>query len=272
MPKLISFGFRGMLIMIVVWAIFYPFFMSKSHVAPIELVPQVAKVQHDGMPYPLRIKPEFREIKSIEERKKAFLDYMTPAVNDVNATLRQKRQQLEGIISRYASSGFLTMEERVQLNHLARYCQKDSRDMDLEQVMALRYCVDEIPAQLVLMQAANESAWGTSRFAVDGNNYFGQWCFRKGCGLVPLERTSGNYEVAKFDSPEASIRSYFRNLNTHNAYRSLRAKRHVLRESNQIVTAQALAQELFRYSQRGYAYVDEITAMIRINQKYFEDE
>ncbi|WP_352256125.1 glucosaminidase domain-containing protein, partial [Pseudoalteromonas sp. 19-MNA-CIBAN-0066] len=40
--------------------------------------------------------------------------------------------------------------------------------------------VDIIPKELALMQAANESAWGTSRFARIGLNFFGQWCYTKG--------------------------------------------------------------------------------------------
>ena len=65
--------------------------------------------------------------------------------------------------------------------------------------------VDVIPPSLALAQGANESAWGTSRFSKEGNNYFGQWCFKLGCGLVPRQRDSGaQHEVAKFDSPRQS--------------------------------------------------------------------
>jgi Bax protein len=127
--------------------------------------------------------------------------------------------------------------------------------------------VDEIPPSLALAQAAIESAWGTSRFAVQGNNLFGQWCYKKGCGLVPLRRDSGSrHEVAKFSSVTQSVNAYMRNLNTHRAYSDLRANRAQLKATEQNVTGHLLAANLLDYSELREVYVEEIRAVIRINK------
>lgn len=133
--------------------------------------------------------------------------------------------------------------------------------------------VDGLPEALVLMQAANESAWGTSRFAKQGKNYFGQWCYRRGCGLVPLQRTEGmNHEVAKFEDIGDSVRSYFRNINTNSAYKTLREIRAQLRADNLGLKSELLAPGLVSYSERGFDYVEDLLAMIRVNKRYISEE
>ena len=46
---------------------------------------------------------------------------------------------------------------------------------------------DVIPVPIALAQAAIESGWGTSRFAIKGNALFGQWAWRDDAGLRPLD-------------------------------------------------------------------------------------
>jgi Bax protein len=127
--------------------------------------------------------------------------------------------------------------------------------------------VDEIPTALVLIQAANESAWGNSRFARQANNYFGQWRFTKGCGLVPLRRNAGaKHEVQYFTSAELSVRAYIHNLNTSPSYKMLRNLRHFLRRQGKPLDAEFLAIGLKDYSERGMDYVRIIQGMIRSNK------
>ena len=100
-----------------------------------------------------------------------------------------------------------------------------------------------------------------------GNNLFGQWCYKAGCGIVPKRRGEGQvHEVASFESVDAAVASYLRNINKHRAYAELRAARAALRAANQPVTGNALANHLLRYSERGMDYVKEIQSMIRINK------
>lgn len=133
--------------------------------------------------------------------------------------------------------------------------------------------MDIIPKELALMQAANESAWGTSRFARIGLNFFGQWCYTKGCGMIPKRRADeAEHEVRAFKSVRAAVKSYFRNINTHEAYRELRRVRAGLRAEKVPIEATALTAGLLSYSERGEDYVSELNDMIRHNRAYFDEE
>ncbi|MGB5324166.1 MAG: glucosaminidase domain-containing protein [Pseudomonadales bacterium] len=127
--------------------------------------------------------------------------------------------------------------------------------------------VDVVPASLVLAQAANESAWGASRFAREGNNFFGIWCFKAGCGLKPQRREAGTkHEVKVFKTVKDGITYYIHTINTGSAYLELRKLRAVYRQQHKKPTGFELAGGLTMYSQRGDAYVKEIRRMIRQNQ------
>ena len=133
--------------------------------------------------------------------------------------------------------------------------------------------VDTIPASLALGQGAYESGYGTSRFALEGNSYFGQWTY-DGKGMSPKKKraSKGNYGVAAYEWPLDSVRSYMMNLNTHRAYSGLRDKRAQLRKQGNAVTGEALAQTLTSYSERGMEYVNSLTGMMRFNQLDAADE
>ena len=150
---------------------------------------------------------------------------------------------------------------------LAKDYRHNTESATKKEVAELLLRVDQVPASLALAQAAMESAWGTSRFAVQGNNLFGQWCYQKGCGLVPLRRNAGStHEVAKFDSVSDAIKSYLKNINTHRAYADLRNDRASLRSAGKPITGHQLAEGLIDYSELREAYVHEIQAVIRINK------
>ena len=140
----------------------------------------------------------------------------------------------------------------------------DTAIEDIINELALR--IDLIPVSMALAQAANESAWGTSRFTVEGNNVFGQRCYEEGCGIVPARRVSGaKHEVEYFDTVESSVKAYFLNINTHDSYAYLRDLRLKMRERNLKLDPMSLSIGLGRYSQRGSGYVDEIQRIILQN-------
>jgi Bax protein len=127
--------------------------------------------------------------------------------------------------------------------------------------------VNIIPPAMALAQAAKESGWGTSRFASDGNNYFGQWCYKPGCGLIPKARKTGkSHEVAVFNSAKESVQAYMHNINTHQAYDELRAIRAKLQKTGKPLSGLDLLQGLHAYSERGQIYVKELESMIQFNQ------
>ncbi|HAW91796.1 MULTISPECIES: glucosaminidase domain-containing protein [unclassified Arsukibacterium] len=216
--------------------------------------------------------PDFNAISDTTAKKRAFFDYLRPHVQRENNRLRYLRQQLLELAEKKRKNQRLNINEYAFLYSLYDEFRMDVAESDPQMLAELLKRVDILPPSLVLMQAANESAWGTSRFAVEGFNFFGQWCFREGCGLVPLSRGEDqSHEVAKFDSPAQSIRSYFYNLNTFHTYEPLRDIRAKLRAERKPVRGEALAAGLGRYSERGEEYIAEISSMIRFNRRFLED-
>ena len=192
-----------------------------------------------------------------------------------NNAVLEKRKKLLQIQGDLDAGDELTPGEREFLVTLsAEYSLKPEDTASRQNVEKLLRAVDYVPPALALAQAANESAWGTSRFAKQGNNFFGQWCFKKGCGIVPARRDAGSkHEVRKFDSTQGSVHAYVKNINTGRAYSSLRNMRAKARSKNAMLAGHELAAGLVKYSARGEAYVKEIRSMIRTNKlKNYDEE
>lgn len=224
--------------------------------------PTVAQVQSSPIPV-----PDFSAYKNINKRKQAFYRYLLPMIRKANSDVMRQRRWLFSVAMDLVNERSLSV---VQLKGLVtleqRYGVKPEGDL-VRQVGTLLQHVDVVPASLVLAQAAKESGWGTSRFAVEGNNFFGIWCFSNGCGIRPARREAGlTHEVAKFDSVADGVRYYIRTLNSQSAYGELRTIRAKARRQNQMAPGYELAQGLVRYSARGVDYVNEITTMIRYNK------
>lgn len=212
--------------------------------------------------------PDFAAISDINEKKKAFFAYLKPEVEKQNEYLLSLRHYIQTLQRNLSLGKTLTDDEHDKLAWLVKEYKVTDNEVN-QQIKALLNKVDILPVELVLAQAANESAWGTSRFAKDGYNFFGLWCFSEGCGFVPSRRTEGlEHEVAKFSNLSEATYTYMRNLNRHDAYKELRNIRSTLRVNQLPVTGVALAEGLMNYSERGIAYVEELQAMIRYNKEY----
>jgi len=211
--------------------------------------------------------PDFAAISDVNAKKTAFFNYLQPAFDVVTAEVLAERV----LLTTWQTKSTLTTTEQTQLQHMAEMY-KVTADSDKKRIAALLSQVDIIPEALVFSQSANETGWGTSRFAKQGHNFFGQWCFSQGCGIVPNQREQGAaHEVASFDSVEGSVRSYFRNINRNQSYLPLREIRTDLRTKGEDINACALAAGLINYSERKQAYIAEIRAMIRHNRKFWRD-
>lgn len=210
--------------------------------------------------------PDLTAINQPMERVQLFIEIMKPLVEQKNELLLTTRERLLQIKSEVDQKHELGFVDREQLNRLREdySVSIDDYPSDKQAVDVLLSRVDIIPPAMVIAQAAIESGWGTSLFAQEGNNLFGEWCFKKGCGIVPTRRAaSATHEVRKFDSIEDSINSYYRNINTNNAYRSLRDLRTKIRSSKDNFTGHALVAGLGKYCGRGEIYITEVRAMIR---------
>ena len=220
-------------------------------------------------------KPDFRTITDVNAKKRAFFDYLRPGVARENQRILKEREFIESLQAG-VNQKRLSVNLQADAQKLANMYQLPLPEGGISQAwldeMALR--VNVLPETLVLTQAANESAWGTSRFAREANNYFGHWCYTKGCGLVPLQRNDeATHEVAKFASEAESIHQYFMNVNRNKAYAQLRRIRSDLAQKGVDLLSTEAAYELtsglIKYSERGQDYVDDLQAMIRHNAQYW---
>lgn len=232
-------------------------------VTKVAMVPVSAPLETDV--------PDFSAYQSVRDRKQAFFGFLAPLVAAENDRIEWQRLQLLALEAIINEQG-LTALNQEQLQFLERLADRYRVDFEPEgeisaSLSALKRRVDVVPETLVLVQAANESGWGTSRFARDALNFFGQWCFSEGCGLVPNARSDdANHEVRRFESVNASVRSYLLNINTHPAYAQLRAIREKRRLNGEEIRALDLTPGLLSYSERGEEYIAELNAMIRVNR------
>jgi Bax protein len=201
-------------------------------------------------------------LRDAKQRKEMFIKTVLPLVLRANDEIRSTRRRLLALIRHQQAQGNLSASERGFLDRLATQYEVSGLDLD-----ELRRRVDVVPASLALAQGAEESGWGTSRFARLGNAVFGQRTFRKGGGLVPLKRGAGQrYEVKAFNNLYTSVRSYVLNLNTHIAYKRFRDKRAAFRGGGQPLDGYALIGTMQSYSERGHKYIDTIRVIMRANR------
>lgn len=194
-----------------------------------------------------------------------FIESLLPLIETENQRILALRQDLLELSARLESGKPLGKAQRERLTQLARTYRVEGNPLkDGDVRAALISKVDSVPASLALAQAANESAWGKSRFAREGNNLFGIWTYDEDKGIVPRRRAPGKkHLVRKFDSIGDSVRYYLHTLNSHPAYASLREIRAEMRASGQAPDALMLAAGLTKYSARGEQYVELIRDMIR---------
>jgi Bax protein len=213
--------------------------------------------------------PNFDRYADVTEKKAAFFSYVYSRTVLINSRILLQRWHLQGL----QAKDELSEEDINWLAAQAERLRVDEENGGEEMFQRLLRRLDTIPPSLVLAQAANESAWGMSRFARQGNNLFGQWCFTRGCGLVPQNRPEGaSHEVASFRSAYHSVRAYVENLNRHPAYDKLRVLREKAHQRGKYPTGSELAAGLGQYSERGQEYIDELRSMIRYNNLVWYDQ
>lgn len=227
--------------------------------------------------------PEFTDIQDVKTKKHTYFQFIGKLAYQNNQLILRKRSFIQNLVTDYASlldsdpelsitefqAGLLSSSEQDKLQFLLEeYRIKSHKVSDVLLELLLR--VNIIPIELIQVQTANESGWGTSRFAVQGYNYFGLWCYQTGCGFVPKHRTEGmTHEVAKFSTPAQGMYRYVLNLNRNKAYRQLQIKRQALLHSRKLTSfelAMQLTTTLEAYSERGQAYIDELQSMLRVNR------
>jgi len=209
-----------------------------------------------------RVKPIYltklpKDIKTLGDTKKKrelFIKIVLPLILKENEKITEDRKKLFKILGK----NFNTAGERVWLKR--RFKEYKIEDKDLSK---LKMRMDIVPVSIAIAQAANESGWGTSRFALEGNALFGQWTWSKK-GISPKNKDPNKtHKVLQFQILKASVRAYKNNLNTHNAYQEFREARAKLREEGNVLYGLKLTKYLKAYAAIGEKYVrilDDIIA------------
>jgi uncharacterized FlgJ-related protein len=195
----------------------------------------------------------------VKEKKNIFFRLLAPLVLMSNEEISQERSLL--------FKDTLHSPQLLMLAKKYRVVPKDASSITKDNLKQLKKRIDIIPLSLALAQGAEESGWGTSRFASQGNALFGLWDY-SGKGMAPARQRKelGNYGLARYDTPLDSVRGYMFNINIGHAYKKLRALRQELRQKNQKITGWKLANTLDKYSERGQAYIDGLHNMMRYNK------
>ena len=198
----------------------------------------------------------------VSAKKHLFVQAVLPIILQVNEEITSARWQLERLADRLTRADALSPADRHWLVTMADLYGTDPFD-----AQELLRRMDVVPPSLALAQAAEESGWGTSRFARQGNALFGQYTYSAKSGMLPARRdTDRQHHVRSHDNLLAAVRAYVHNLNSHWAYDDFRRERSRLRKAGETISGHALVGELSSYSERRGAYVQTIRRIIRQNR------
>ena len=215
---------------------------------------------------PIRLSLLPNEIKNIEnskKRKSLFIKIILPLILEENNRILLDRKRLFSILNKNKNS----KKEINWLNMKFKQYGVLSKD-----IPTLKVRMDIVPVSLALAQAAKETGWGTSRFALEGNALFGQWTW-SGDGIKPAgAEDSSKHKVMKFKVLKASVRAYQRNLNTHSSYKNFRQLRAQLRDDDQKLDSLILADQLNNYAETGKEYTKILKQIIQQNSLKDFDE
>lgn len=206
--------------------------------------------------YFTRLPKDINSIKSSKRKKEIFLQIVLPLVVTENEKILRDKKYLVKILKKRTRD----QKEKKWLNKKFKEYKISNRSLK-----ELSSRMDVIPVSIALAQAAKESGWGTSRFALEGNAIFGQWTWN-GKGIKPLETNENQtHKILKFPILRASVKAYISNLNTHNGYKDFRRKRASLRKKNKQLKGLDLIHELDNYAQTGKKYTIIIEKIIKQN-------
>jgi len=203
----------------------------------------------------------------LSELKKDFVKTLLPLISYENQNIILERSKLENIRDFLNHNNTLSKSDMKFLNKISKkYRIKTNDKHKYDLVNELLDRVDVIPNSIVLAQAANESGWGTSRFAIEFNAIFGEYTYDFSNGVIPLLREEGEKHLVKsFDSVNKSVQSYFNNLNSHYAYKDFREVRKIMREKNNFSNLKLLVEELDSYA-ADINYIKTINSIIDANK------
>ena len=206
--------------------------------------------------YLTKLPNDIKSLGNTKQKRDLFIKIILPLILAENSKIMEDREKLFKILNK----NFNTAGERVWLKRRFKEYKIDDGDLS-----KLKMRMDIVPVSVALAQAANESGWGTSRFALEGNALFGQWTWSKK-GISPKNKDPNkSHKVLQFQVLKASVRAYKNNLNTHNAYQEFREARAKLRQQNKTIIGLELTKYLESYASIGSKYVEILESIIQKN-------
>ena len=200
---------------------------------------------------------EMSMIENTTKRKELFIKIILPLIIKENNYIRLDRKKLFNILNKSKN----TNKEKNWLEK--KFKQYGIVNKDLS---TLKIRMDEIPTSIAIAQAAKETGWGTSRFALEGNALFGQWTW-SGKGIKPYgAEADATHKVMRFKVLQASVKAYHRNLNTHSSYKNFRSARAELRDEGKKLDSIKLSEHLDKYAETGKKYVKILKKIINQNK------
>ena len=207
--------------------------------------------------YLSQLPKDLDRLKNTKIKKDTFIKIVMPLILDENNKILENRKKLFKILSKSTNS----MGEKRWLKR--RFKEYGIKKGDITE---LKVRMDIIPASIAIAQAAKESGWGTSRFALEGNAMFGQWTWSKN-GIEPTEKSKNqDHKILKFSMLRSSVKAYKNNLNTHNGYKEFREKRAELRKNNKKISGLKLVNYLHNYAATGKNYTRILKKIIDQNE------
>jgi Bax protein len=220
----------------------------------------LGKVRSQKLVKPIYFTQFPRDLDALQNtklKKETFIKIVLPLIVAENEKILADRKKLKSLFNKK----YTTDLEKLWIRQkLLEYKVKKG---DLNELLVR---IDVIPTSIALAQAAKESGWGTSRFALEGNAIFGQWTW-SGQGIAPLDRDSNKkHKILKFPILRASVKAYQNNLNTHKSYSKFREKRSILRGKNKKIIGLELTDTLNNYAQTGSEYTEILNQIIKQNR------
>tara|TARA_B100002052_G_scaffold268335_1_gene266902 strand:+ start:1075 stop:2205 length:1131 start_codon:yes stop_codon:yes gene_type:complete len=199
---------------------------------------------------------ELKEIRDVKKRKELFIQIILPLILEENNKILLDRKKLFAILNKNNN----TKSDNEWLNKKFKQYGVSKKD-----IPTLKRRMDIIPASMAIAQAAKETGWGTSRFALEGNALFGQWTYTDK-GIKPAAADAGtNHKVMMFNVLKSSVRAYARNLNTHQSYKKMRYVRAIQRDNEGILNSLELVDHLDNYAETGKEYTIVLKKIIEQN-------
>ena len=232
-------------------SVLYQLFEDTEYKLSDVRINKIAKpVEIGKLPY------ELKEIQNVKKRKELFIQIVLPLILEENNKILLDRKKLFAILNKNNNS----QSDNEWLNKKFKQYGVIKKD-----IPTLKRRMDIIPASMAIAQAAKETGWGTSRFALEGNALFGQWTYTDK-GIKPAAADAGTtHKVMMFNVLKSSVRAYARNLNTHKSYREMRYVRAIQRDNFGKLNSLELVDYLNKYAETGKEYTIVLKKIIEQN-------